>query len=435
MIPLAEAQRFVLHHIEPSSPRACALDDAVGLVIGADVVAREPVPPFANSQMDGYALRAVDTIGAPVTLEVVGVVMAGQTYDGVLQAGHAVRIMTGAPLPDGADAVCMVERAEADTDGRRVTIGEELAPETFVRRPGRDVAVGDAIARAGMVLTPARLGMLANQGFDEVQVYPRPRVGVLSTGDELFRGDGPLPTGKIRDANRHTLLAQATRDGFRTTDLGAVPDDESALIDTLTRAAEQCDAILTSGGVSVGDVDLVRVVLEKLCGTTARWMQVAIRPAKPFAFGLLSGTGPPVFGLPGNPVSALVSYELFARPALRRMGGHRDLHRPILTARAEHDLPRQPDEKLHLLRAVASVGAAGELSVRTAGGQESHQLHAMADANALILLADGSGAGEGDDLPVLVIDPDGLGAVSGGGPARVQEEQRSRAGDGGVEGS
>ena len=343
--------------------------------------------------------------------------------------------MTGAPLPDGADAVCMVERAEVDTDGRRVTIGEELAPETFVRRPGRDVAVGDAIARAGMDLTPARVGMLANQGFGEVRVHPRPRVGVLSTGDELFTGTGPLPTGKIRDANRHTLLAQAARDGFRTTDLGAVPDDESALIDTLTRAAEQCDAILTSGGVSVGDVDLVRVVLEKLCGNTARWMQVAIRPAKPFAFGLLSGTGPPVFGLPGNPVSALVSYELFARPALRRMGGHRDLHRPILAARAEHDLPRQPDEKLHLLRSVVSVGASGELSVRTAGGQESHQLHAMADANALILLADGSGAGAGDNVPVLVIDPGALGTGSGGGPARVQEEQRSRAGDGGVEGS
>ena len=259
---------------------------------------------------------------------------------------------------------------------------------------------------------------------------------MLSTGDELFTGTGSLPTGKIRDANRHTLLAQATRDGFRAMDLGAVPDNESALIDALTGAAEQCDAILTSGGVSVGDVDLVRVVLEKLCGNTARWMQVAIRPAKPFAFGLLSGNGHAGLRVAREPRVGAGELRV-VRPAGSSADGRAPRPAPAHPGRTRPSTtcPASPTRSCTSSAPSVSVGAAGQLGVRTAGGQESHQLHAMADANALILLADGSGAGAGDDVPVLVIDPDGLVTGSGGGPARVQEEQRSRAGDRGVEGS
>ena len=243
-------------------------------------------------------------------------------------------------------------------------------------------------------------------------VHPRPRVGVLSTGDELFAGIGPLPSGKIRDANRRTLLALVRREGWEGIDLGIVGDDEAALVEVLTSAASSCDAILTSGGVSVGDLDLVRVVLEKLSAGKMRWMQVAIRPAKPLAFGVLAASATPVFGLPGNPVSAMVSFELFVRPALRRLSGHHVLHRPIVSATADVDLHRKADGKLHLLRAQLTLADPSSWRVRTSGGQESHQLHAMAEANTLILLPDGAGVVAGEQVSVLLIDPDRLGADS-----------------------
>jgi molybdopterin molybdotransferase len=247
-----------------------------------------------------------------------------------------------------------------------------------------------------------------------VPVHPQPRVGVLSTGDELFTGPGPLPPGRIRDANRATLLALCAREGWDYVDLGVAGDDEAALVEALTRGATTCDAVLTSGGVSVGDLDLVKVVLEKLSAGSMRWMQVAIRPAKPFAFGILAGSDLPVFGLPGNPVSAMVSFELFVRPALRILGGHRSLHRPVVRAVAHDDLRRHSDGKLHLLRALVTLERDGRWLVRTTGGQESHQLHAMAEANALLLLPDGDGVTAGEQVDVVLLDPGRLGADEAG---------------------
>ena len=417
MIPLDEAQRFVLGQLAPLPPRPLPIAAALGCVVSEDVAATEPVPPFANSSMDGYAVRAQDTADAPVSLQAIGSVMAGHVFDGTVGPGQAVRIMTGAPLPSGADAVCMIEETEtetetnagADADGR-VTVLRRLQPGDFVRLPGRDVAVGDVVAPAGTVLTPAYLGVLTGQGLTQVPVHPHPRIGVLSTGDELFTGPGPLPPGRIRDANRATLLALCAREGWDCVDLGIAGDDEAALVEALTRGATTCDAVLTSGGVSVGDLDLVRVVLEKLSAGSMRWMQVAIRPAKPFAFGILAGSALPVFGLPGNPVSAMVSFELFVRPALRILGGHRSLHRPVVPAVAQHDLHRHSDGKLHLLRALVTLEPDGRWLVGTTGGQESHQLHAMAEANALLLLADGDGVTAGGQVDVVLLDPGRLGA-------------------------
>jgi molybdenum cofactor synthesis domain-containing protein len=355
--------------------------------------------------MDGYAVRAEDTGDAPVTLSVIGVIMAGKMFEEAVGPHQAARIMTGAPLPDGSDAVCMVEDTVASPDGQLVTIGHPAKPGQFVRQPGRDIAAGDVLAQVGTPLTPAHLGMLANQGIEEVLVHPRPKLGVLSTGDELFNDKGPLPPGRIRDANRHTLLALARREGWDTCDLGTVGDDETALVEVLTgQSASTCQAVVTSGGVSVGDLDLVRVVLEKLGDGSMRWMQVAIRPAKPLAFGILACSGTPVFGLPGNPVSAMVSFELFVRPALRKLGGHTALHRPVITARVQHDLTRRPDGKLHLLRGRVVMDADGAWTAVTANSQESHQLHAMAEANALILVPDGLGFGSGEIVQALLID-------------------------------
>jgi molybdopterin molybdotransferase len=410
MIPLDEAQRFVLGLCSPLPPVQLPLDDALGCVLSATVVATEQVPSFPNSSMDGYAVRADDTSGVPVRLAVIGSVMAGHPLELTVGRGQAARIMTGAPVPLGADAVCMVEETETAPDGRSVVIGRELRPGAFVRQPGRDVDAGDVIAPMGTVLTPAHLGVLANQGAVGVKVHPRPRVGVLSTGDELFSGAGPLPPGKIRDANRRTLLALVRREGWDGADLGIVGDDESSLVELLSSAASTCDAIITSGGVSVGDLDLVRVVLEKLSVGKMRWMQVAIRPAKPFAFGVLADSTTPVFGLPGNPVSAMVSFELFVRPALRRLGGHRILHRCIVSAIADVDLHREADGKLHLLRAHVRLDNPTSWRVRTTSGQESHQLHSMAEANSLVLLPDGAGVHAGEPVSVLLIDPDQLSA-------------------------
>ncbi|HVB93068.1 MAG TPA: gephyrin-like molybdotransferase Glp [Acidimicrobiales bacterium] len=415
MIPLQDARAFVLGACSPGTPRPIPIDEALGCVVAAPVVATEPVPPFVNSSRDGYALRAADTLAAdgterPVRLGVVALIMAGSNFEGVIGTGQAARIMTGAPMPAGADAVCMLEDCRVENDGELVVIDHPVPEGEAVRGVGEDVAAGDLIADPGTVLTPAHLGVLANQGIADVVVHPRPRVGILSTGDELASSLGPLAPGQIRDANRHTLLALVHREGWVPVDLGMVGDDEDALGGVLDRASASCDAVVTSGGVSVGDHDIVKVVLEKRSGGTMRWMQVAIRPAKPFAFGTLDGTGTPVFGLPGNPVSAMVSFELFVRPAVRLIGGHRALERVVVPAVAESDLRRSPDGKTHFVRAVVSLDEVGGWRVRPLIGQDSHQLRAMADANALAVLPDGEGVDAGGQVEVLLTDPERLGA-------------------------
>ena len=411
MIALAEARRTVLEAMVPLPVEVRALAEAIGCVLGEPVVAPEPVPSFTNSAMDGYALRAQDTTSAPCPLQVVGTVMAGDAPTLTLRPGQAARIMTGAPLPAGADAVCMVERTHPGDAGSVVVEGPVSVGE-HVRHPGEDVAAGSTVFEAGVAVTPAHLGVLTSLGIDEVAVVRRPRVGVLSTGDELVTGTGPLAPGKIRDSNRPGLLARLAADGAVAVDLGRIGDDESLVAAAFAEAAGTCDAIVTSGGVSVGDRDVVRMVLDRLGGPHMVWMQVAIKPAKPFAFGRIGESATPVFGLPGNPVSALVSYELFVRPALRAMAGHHRLDRPVLRAAAAEPLTRQPDGKLHLVRVVATVGADGTLQVTPSTGQASHQLRALADANALALVPDGVGVAAGEPVAVLLLDESRLGTAA-----------------------
>ncbi len=412
MIPLDEARQLVVSACPVLGPERRPLERALGCVLAEAVVAPEDVPTFASSAMDGYALRASDVAEAPTVLEVVDSVMAGDGRPVRVGTGQAVRIMTGAPVPEGADAVCMVEHTRPQDGGRRVVIEVAVPAGTAVREPGSDVPKGSEVAPAGTVLTPAHLGMLARLGLDALSVHRPPTVGVLSTGDELREGPEPLPPGAIRDANRPMLRALIQSAGFCVMDLGIVGDDQTAVRRAVLEGAQTCDALVTSGGVSVGDLDVVRMVLEELCGDSMHWLQIAIRPAKPFAFGLVDGRVP-VFGLPGNPVSSSVSFELLARPALRRMAGHRELLRPALRAKSAVALPRQPDGKVHFLRARAVVDPRGQLWVRPAGGQESHQLKALADANALVVLEDGEGVGAGEDVAVLVFDGERLGPGEG----------------------
>lgn len=401
MIPLDEARGHVLAGCTVGHPKAVPLADALGLVTSVDIDAPEAVPPFDNTAMDGFAVRAADTTaatpGSPARLSIVGTLAAGAAPDLTVGPGQAVRIMTGAPLPAGADAVVMVERTKVVDDGATVAVEVAVEPGNHLRRAGDDIEAGQRVFPAGTALTPAHLGVLASVGARRVPVYPRPRVGVLSTGDELVDGPEPLGPGQIRDSNRRMLLALVTRADCEPVDLGRIADDEDAIAASFEAAAAGCDAVVSSGGVSMGDFDFVKVVLDRL--GEMRWMQVAIKPAKPLAFGTVEGT--PVFGLPGNPVSSLVSFELFARPGLRKMMGHADLDRTRLRAEADEDLRRRSDGKVHFVRVVARYEADGAFHVRSTGAQGSHQLAATAAANALAVLPDGGGVAAGDQVEIL----------------------------------
>ncbi len=397
MISLEEARRHVLDRVARLGSTLVPLADAYGRVLADPVIATEQVPPFANTAMDGFAVRSLDTADAPVTLEVVATIAAGDPFEGVIGPGQAARIMTGAPMPTGADAVVMVERTRFDAD--RLTVDVEIAvrPGNHVRFAGEDVQVGDELFAPGTVLTAGHLGVLASVGVAAVSILRCPRVGVVSTGDELVDAQRPLAPGEIRDANRHTLLALVAAAGWEPVDLGIAADDPSVLRTVFAEAVDRCDVILSSGGVSMGAFDYVKVVLDEI--GDMRWMQIAIKPAKPFAFGMIGDT--PVFGLPGNPVSSMVSFELLARTAIEWMAGSDRTELPLLWARSEDSLGHGSDGKTHLLRVEGQVDDHGIWHVRRAGGQGSHQLTAMARANALAFSPDGQMIEPGDEVQIL----------------------------------
>ena len=415
MIPLAEAQDYVLNKISRLQAAQIPLLEASWLVTAEPAVSPEPVPAWDNTAMDGFAVLSGDTADAssemPVALEVVGTIAAGALPPDApkVAAGKAVRIMTGAPIPEGADAVVQVEHAEPWDNGKGgIRLSQPVPSGTHIRRAGEDLKAGQTAVPANTALSPAHLGVLASIGVQEVAAYPRPKVAIFSTGDELISGGGPLAVGQIRDSNRHSLLA-LLQDCAEPVDGGVVPDDEAAIEEAFSRYAAECDAVITTGGVSMGDFDYVKVVLDRL--GDMRWMQIAIRPAKPLAFGTISNT--PIFGLPGNPVSCMVSFELFARPALQKMAGQAELHRRRVSAISAKPLHRRPDGKTHFARVrwqwhesnegSGTGGESGSYIVSSAGGQGSHQLSAMADANGLAVLPDGDGIPEGGKVELILL--------------------------------
>ncbi|WP_049557033.1 molybdotransferase-like divisome protein Glp [Nonomuraea sp. SBT364] len=366
----------ILATVRPLAPLEVELESALGTTLAEEIISPVPLPPFNNSAMDGYAVRAVDVADVPVTLPVIDDVAAGAGEMLAIGPGHAARIMTGGPMPAGADAVVPVEW----TDGGKVSVRVDRAAEVgnAIRLAGEDVRAGDTVLRPGAVIGPAQLGIIAGVGRRRVLVRPRPRVVVLATGAELVEPGLPLGHGQIWDSNSFTLTAavrEAGGDGFRAPTVG---DDPAAFLEQLDAQLVRADAVITSGGVSMGAYEPVKQALGPL--GTVRFEKVAMQPGMPQGFGVVGDDQVPVFALPGNPVSSFVSFMLFVRPALRRMRGLEAGLPATVAARLTADV-RSPAGKRSFLRGRLAGG-----TVEPVHGQGSHQLAALASADTLIVV-------------------------------------------------
>ena len=386
MLSVDEARERVLRRVSAMDAERVSVKEARNRVLAADVSAAEDHPPFDNSAMDGYALIAADLAGAsterPVPLRVVEEIPAGKAPAKEVQRGCASRIMTGAMLPPGADAVVMIERTKAAESGEpRVLIMEEAEPGRHIRRRGESVRAGERVLKAGAVLRPAEMAMLAALNVAEAPVVRRPRAAVLSTGDELTELGEPLKPAKIRDSNRYGLWGQIEEADAVPVDLGIAPDDPAAVEARVRKGMQEADILIASGGVSVGDHDVVKPVLERM-GALDFW-RVAMKPGKPQAFG--SVLGKPFFGLPGNPVSSLVVFELFVRPALLKMSGHTRLFRRSVRAKMAQAVKPDRSGRVHYMR-VALEERGGAWTASLTGPQGSGILRSLIGADGLAVV-------------------------------------------------
>jgi molybdopterin molybdotransferase len=380
MLQVHEAQERILGEVSALAVSERNLDDALGCVLAHDVVSDLNLPLFDNSAMDGYALRATDVAKAsrkkPVKLRVVEHIGAGATPKQRLIAGAASRIFTGAPIPDDADAVVMQEDTDQGADV--VTVFDKTGVGENIRRAGEDIRAGETVFHAGTRIEPTHLSLLATLGKARLGVFRQPRVAILATGEELVEVDQPLAPGKLREGNSHMLAAFVRQLGAEPVRLGIARDDREELRAKLSEGL-QCDALITSGGVSVGEHDLVKPVLEEL-GCPVKFWKVSVKPGKPFVFSRSKSCF--VFGLPGNPVSAMVTFLLFVRPALLKMAGRRDLD--LLRRRAEAASEfRNQGGRRHFMRGILSEKGS-HLEVASAGKQASHVLGSMVRANCLV---------------------------------------------------
>ena len=386
-----QARREILASIEPLEPEEAPLLEALWRTLAEDILSGENIPPFDNSAMDGYAVRAADVAGAepdhPVVLPVQADLPAGAAPSEPLRPQAAIRIMTGAPVPPGADAVVPFEQTDEGLAGApratgRVRVMRAVRPGDNVRRAGEDVRRGEAVLQRGTLLRPQEIGLLASLGRPRVAVRRRPRVAVLATGDELIDIDQPLAPGKIRNSNGYSNAAQVLKYGGIPLLLPIARDTVAEVTQRVEQGiAEGADLFLTSGGVSVGDYDLVKRVLHDL-GHVDFW-QVRMQPGKPMAFGHLRGV--PLLGLPGNPVSAMVVFEQFARPAILKMQGRRHLRKPEIEATLLDEAKSYAD-RVRFLRAIVTQDVAGQWTARLTGPQGSGILSSMVRANGLAII-------------------------------------------------
>jgi molybdopterin molybdotransferase len=399
MISVEEALERILGEINPLPATHVPLAQAPGLVLATDVVAQEDMPPFANSAMDGFALRSQDSQpreGQQPRLRVTGGVAAGYV---AVQEGTALRIMTGAPVPPGADAVIQIELTRYDgPESAWVEVLQPVAPGNNIRSAGEDMRRGQTVLRLGTEIGPWEVGILATLGLATVPVTRRPRVAILGTGDEVIEVDQPLAPGKIRNSNSYLLEAAVQRAGAQPLRLGVARDTVESLREKFSQAMDS-DLIITSGGVSVGDFDLVKNIMAEQ-GEINFW-RINMRPGKPVAFGHIRQT--PLLGLPGNPVSAAVTFELFGRPVLRKMLGHTRLLHPQVTAILEDGVSERASRR-HYVRAHVSWRD-GRFVAHTTGNQGSNIMTSLLNANALVIVPEGGvEVKPGDTAQALMLD-------------------------------
>lgn len=408
-LTVQEALQLVLAGVSVLPAQNTSLLDSLGCILAADVVAHDNLPPFANSAMDGYAVRAADVAGAagnaPISLAVVADIPAGSVSDAAVSAGMAARIMTGAPLPPGADAVIPVEdtdepwREAARPLPARIAIKRAVQAGDYVRQAGEELSAGQVVVRAGARIRPQEIGLMASLGYSQVSVVRPPRVGILATGDELVPITDALQPGKIRNSNSYAQAAQALLLGAQPVMLGVAGDSEAEVRGRLQEGVTAgVDLFISSAGVSVGVYDVVKAVLDAY--GDVRFWRVRMRPGKPLAYGKYAGI--PYLGLPGNPVSAMVSFERFARPAILKMAGHQQLERPSVQATLLEEI--HSDGRESYLRAVVTRAASGYLATTT-GSQESHRMTSLVQANALLIVPEGvTYVAAGEQLSAMMID-------------------------------
>ena len=410
MISVDEALEKVLEHVDILEVEESPILNCLGQVLAEDISSPINIPPRDNSAMDGYAVRSADTRGAspksPRPLRVIETVIAGATPRREVKAGEAIRIMTGAPIPKGADAVVRFEDTdESERQGVPQEIGilVEVEPGLAVRRAGEDISAGSLVLRKGTVIRPAEVGVLASLGRSKVIVIRRPVVAILATGDEIVGITQPLPQGKIYNSNSYSVAALVLRYGGIPKLLGIAQDNENSLRAKL-RLGQKADMVITSGGVSLGDYDVVREVLAKQ-GEIVFW-QVREKPGKPLTFGELRGKGGrniPLFGLAGNPVSAMINFELFARPAILKMMGKQSLAKPTVEAVVEDEIENSDGRRVFTRAIVEKRG--GQYFARLTGPQGSGILTSMALANGLVIVPeDKPRVKRGDLVRVMMLD-------------------------------
>ncbi|TAL15656.1 molybdopterin molybdenumtransferase MoeA [bacterium] len=400
MISFSEAQEKILSSLEPLPSETVSITEALGRVLAEQVFAPRNLPPMDNSAMDGYAFCRSDAVGERAVLRVVDEIAAGHLFSGAVAEGEAVKIMTGAPIPPGADTVVPVE--DTARLGAEVEILSLPRPGANVRKAGEDVSAGDQVLPPGIRIRPAEVGMLASLGRSFVKVHQRPKVAILATGDEIVEIDAPTEGFKIINSNSYGLSAQVLETGAIPVRLGIGRDDREGLLEILGNA-RTCDMVLTTGGVSMGDYDYTRDVLAEW-GVDTKFWKVAVKPGKPVLFGMKGRV--PVFGLPGNPVSAMVSFEQFVRPALRKLMGAQRLFRPVFKAILDERAERvkgRPDRIEFVRCRIERFGT--RFKVVGLGKRSSGMLSTLVEANGLLILPVGREVIEpGEEVDVQVYD-------------------------------
>ncbi len=408
MVSVDEALKEVLSRCRTLPAEKVFLFDALDRVLAEDIISPLDLPPYDNSAMDGYALKAEDTVGAskerPVFLKRVAEVKAGDDASSIeVKKGEAVKIMTGGMMPPSCDSVVEIEYVEENSEG--VYVFSEVPKGANVRPKGESVRRGELALKKGDRITPGRMGLLSSLGRSYVSVFRRPRVGIFVTGSEVREVDEDLSPGSIRNSNSYSLYALSKRVGADPVSFGVCGDDPEALREKLMDVSKGCDIVLTTGGVSMGDYDFVRDVLMEM-GVEKIFWKVSMKPGKPLFFGVMGDTL--FFGLPGNPVSCMVSFEVFVKPAIRKMMGERRLFNPVFSAILLEDVPEQRDGRHHFAR-VKVKRENGTFYVTTTGPQGSGIIRSMAEGEGFIVIPPGDGVvPKGSEVELILFEEEAL---------------------------